>query len=129
MNVGFLSLEEIDETEYALDIPKPQNESAEKILKRKSKSKKRKVSEHDDSSVAEDEGGNEERPEEEEVVEGELKELKQNKKRKKKKKNKTQKKGKLENAAEENAELAAGECCISLLACLGDTALSVVPYM
>ncbi|XP_027118927.1 DEAD-box ATP-dependent RNA helicase 13 isoform X1 [Coffea arabica] len=104
---GFLSLEEIDETEYALDIPKPQNESAKKILKRKSKSKKRKVSEHDDSSVAEDEGGNEERPEEEEVVEGELKELKQNKKRKKKKKNNTQKKGKLENAAEENAELAA----------------------
>ncbi|KAL3506278.1 hypothetical protein ACH5RR_031660 [Cinchona calisaya] len=106
---GFLSLEEIDEAEYGLDIPKPENESEEKILKGKTKSKKRKVNERDVSSVAEDEGGSEEESEREEEEVQEEKEVKQNqkKKKKKKKRSKNKRKDNLESKAEETAEPAA----------------------
>lgn len=106
MDIGFLSLEEIDETEYGLQIPKPENVSEENTLKEKRKSKKRKLNECNDSSAIEAETQNEEELEDEEKGEGE--ELKQKKKKQKKKKRKKKKKGNLENETEENAEPAAG---------------------
>ncbi|CAK9165371.1 unnamed protein product, partial [Ilex paraguariensis] len=44
---GFLTLEEIDESEYGLEVLKPERENYEHRLKEKTKSKKRKRSEGD----------------------------------------------------------------------------------
>ncbi|KAL2530251.1 DEAD-box ATP-dependent RNA helicase 13 [Forsythia ovata] len=85
---GFLCLEEIDESEYGLEIPKIDVENEKKKVKGKAKSKKRKISEgdEDESSGGEADGKTEDKAGGKELVdEKELKQKKEKKKRKKKK--------------------------------------------
>ncbi|CAL5441926.1 unnamed protein product [Camellia sinensis] len=87
---GFLSLEEIDESEYGLEIPKPERENKKQRTKENKNEKKRKHSEVEDELGGEVEAVSEE---------------KDNKvKRKKKKKKKKKKKNKDAKNSEENEE-------------------------
>ncbi|XP_031098151.1 DEAD-box ATP-dependent RNA helicase 13-like [Ipomoea triloba] len=87
---GFLSLEEVDETTYGLEIPKSSGGNEEPKSKGKPKTKKQKVSEnHDDSNGEEGDDKADE-------------EIKQKKKKRSKKK-----KGSLVNKTEDNTELTA----------------------
>ncbi|KAF3457525.1 hypothetical protein FNV43_RR02183 [Rhamnella rubrinervis] len=79
---GFLSLEEIDEVEYGLEIPKPERESRKEKTKPGKKSKKRKSSDIDGHGGDGIEAEVEEKLEKNENVKAE----KKKKKRKKKKK-------------------------------------------
>ncbi|CAI9117993.1 OLC1v1019492C1 [Oldenlandia corymbosa var. corymbosa] len=97
---GFLSLEEIDESAYGFEIPKPEKGSEEKIVEGTSKSKKRKTSEY--SSAVEDESQKVEELEQEDLDQDI--EVKQKKKKPKKKKNKKNKKENLEKETAENVE-------------------------
>ncbi|CAK9169985.1 unnamed protein product [Ilex paraguariensis] len=91
---GFLTLEEIDESEYGLEVLKPERENYEHRLKEKTKSKKRKRSEGDGDvgSGGEVEEKVEEEEEEEEEREKEMQGKKKNKKTTKKKRKKKEKK-------------------------------------
>ncbi|PSS24014.1 DEAD-box ATP-dependent RNA helicase [Actinidia chinensis var. chinensis] len=91
---GFLSLEEIDEIEYGLEIPKPERKSKREKSKETTKLQKRKRSQDHDESDGEAEAGSDEKFDEEN------KKVKAKKKREKKKKNK-------EKKSEENEEPAA----------------------
>ncbi|XP_059632279.1 DEAD-box ATP-dependent RNA helicase 13 [Cornus florida] len=84
---GFLSLEEIDEAEYGLEIPKPEKEIGKGRVKPATKSKKRKRSDGGGESSGEAETGNEEKVEEED------KKVKTKKKKKKSKNKKAKKTG------------------------------------
>ncbi|XP_019181106.1 PREDICTED: DEAD-box ATP-dependent RNA helicase 13 [Ipomoea nil] len=87
---GFLSLEEVDETTYGLEIPKSSGGNEEPKSKGKPKTKKQKISESYDDSNGEE--GDDKADEE----------IKQKKKKRSKKK-----KGSLVNKTEENTELTA----------------------
>lgn len=100
---GFLSLEEIDETDYGLEITKPQTKSHEKKLKGGEKPKKRKSIEGDDGSVDSDEDGNEE-IEEEEENQNEVKQPKKKSKKRKKEKKDSIKNNSVNNGADEIVE-------------------------
>ncbi|KAK6117369.1 hypothetical protein DH2020_048887 [Rehmannia glutinosa] len=108
---GFLTLEEIDESEYGLDIPNDNVKNERQKLKGKTKSKKRKIYEGDADESSGGELSNEsDNKAKESIEEDEKKEVK----RKKKKKNvKRKKKDHQQNnetiKAEETAEPAA-EC-------------------
>ncbi|KAK6130499.1 hypothetical protein DH2020_035757 [Rehmannia glutinosa] len=108
---GFLTLDEIDESEYGLDIPNDNVKSERQKLKGKTKSKKRKIYEGDADESSGGELSNEsDNKAKESIEEDEKKEVK----RKKKKKNvKRKKKDHQQNnetiKAEETAEPAA-EC-------------------
>lgn len=97
MSVGFLCLEEIDESEYNLDIAKSNGGSEEKG---KTRPKKQKVDIKNEELNGEAKGESEEETEEVE------KETKQKKKKKKKKKDKINKDA--VNEAEGNEESPAG---------------------
>ncbi|KAK4425372.1 DEAD-box ATP-dependent RNA helicase 13 [Sesamum alatum] len=99
---GFLTLEEIDEAEYGLEIPEVNVENERNTLKGKSKSKKRKVNEGDadDSSVGEHDGKAEQSKDQDEKKGANKKKKKENEKEKKK----DQRKNNEANKAEENAE-------------------------
>ncbi|KAL6971184.1 RNA helicase [Sarracenia purpurea var. burkii] len=94
---GFLSLEEIDEAEYGLDIPKPLGGSKKEKRKQIAKSPKRKRGEEDDGLSGEAEARREEK------VDEENNKLK-TKHRRKRRKNKNKEEKKLE----ENVESAVG---------------------
>lgn len=83
--VGFLSLEEIDETEYGL-IPEPTIEDGKETPGRSSKPKKRKRGDDNSSSINEPEGGSEDKMEKEEAKVKEKKKRKKDKTKKPKKK-------------------------------------------
>ncbi|XP_052190800.1 DEAD-box ATP-dependent RNA helicase 13 [Diospyros lotus] len=83
---GFLSLEEIDEVDYGLEIPKPESENKEEDSKQLTKSKKRKQRDDDDDDGSGQSGSDAEAGSERKVDE-EIIEVKKQKKRKKKKKN------------------------------------------
>ncbi|CAI9762755.1 unnamed protein product [Fraxinus pennsylvanica] len=104
---GFLTLEEIDESEYGLEIPKIDVENENKKVKGKVKSKKRKVSEGDENDSASGEAdGKTDGKDGGKELEDEKKELKwkkEKKKRKKKKKNKHEKNEEA-NKLKENVE-------------------------
>ncbi|CAA3009236.1 DEAD-box ATP-dependent RNA helicase 13 [Olea europaea subsp. europaea] len=104
---GFLTLEEIDESEYGLEIPKIDVENENKKVKGKVKSKKRKVSEGDENNSSSGEAdGKTEGKDGGKELEDEKKKPKQNKEKKKrmKKKNKREKNEEA-NKLKENAEL------------------------
>ncbi|KAL0388297.1 UNVERIFIED_CONTAM: DEAD-box ATP-dependent RNA helicase 13 [Sesamum radiatum] len=103
---GFLTLEEIDESEYGLEIPEVNVENERNKLKGKSKSKKRKLNEGDadDISVGEHDGEAEQSKDQDEKKGVK----KKNKKKNEKKKKKDQPKNNEANKAEENAEPTAG---------------------
>lgn len=82
---GFLSLEEIDETEYGL-IPEPTIEDGKETPGRSSKPKKRKRGDDNSSSINEPEGGSEDKMEKEEAKVKEKKKRKKDKTKKPKKK-------------------------------------------
>lgn len=106
-NAGFLTLEEIDESEYGLEIPKIDVENENKKVKGKVKSKKRKVSEGDENNSSSGEAdGKTEGKDGGKELEDEKKKPKQNKEKKKrmKKKNKREKNEEA-NKLKENAEL------------------------
>ncbi|CAL5337096.1 unnamed protein product [Camellia sinensis] len=86
---GFLSLEEIDESEYGLEIPKPERENKKQRTKENKNEKKRKHSEVEDELGGEVEAVSEE---------------KDNKVKRKKKKKKKKKKNKDAKNSEENEE-------------------------
>ncbi|CAL5328323.1 unnamed protein product [Camellia sinensis] len=86
---GFLSLEEIDESEYGLEIPKPERENKKRRTKENKNEKKRKHSEVEDELGGEVEAVSEE---------------KDNKVKRKKKKKKKKKKNKDAKNSEENEE-------------------------
>ncbi|CAL5395148.1 unnamed protein product [Camellia sinensis] len=86
---GFLSLEEIDESEYGLEIPKPERENKKERTKENKNEKKRKPSEVEDELGGEVEAVSEE---------------KDNKVKRKKKKKKKKKKNKDAKNSEENEE-------------------------
>ncbi|KAL7250091.1 hypothetical protein ACSBR1_012147 [Camellia fascicularis] len=86
---GFLSLEEIDESEYGLEIPKPERENKKERTKENKNEKKRKQSEVEDELGGEVEAVSEE---------------KDNKVKRKKKKKKKKKKNKDAKNSEENEE-------------------------
>ncbi|CAL5361397.1 unnamed protein product [Camellia sinensis] len=86
---GFLSLEEIDESEYGLEIPKPERENKKQRTKENKNEKKRKHSEVEDELGGEVEAVSEE---------------KDNKVERKKKKKKKKKKNKDAKNSEENEE-------------------------
>ncbi|CAL5434155.1 unnamed protein product [Camellia sinensis] len=86
---GFLSLEEIDESEYGLEIPKPERENKKERTKENKNEKKRKQSEVEDERGGEVEAVSEE---------------KDNKVKRKKKKKKKKKKNKDAKNSEENEE-------------------------
>lgn len=90
MNAGFLSLEEIDEADYGLDVPGSKN----KISNKKSKSEKQKLNE-----VTEGSGEDIEAEPAEKVVEE--KNVKAQKKKKKKKSKKKREKEKISQQEEE----------------------------
>ncbi|CAL5376424.1 unnamed protein product [Camellia sinensis] len=90
---GFLSLEEIDESEYGLEIPKPERENKKQRTKENKNEKKRKHSEVEDELGGEVEAVSEE---------------KDNKVKRKKKKKKKKKKNKDAKNSEENEEPTAG---------------------
>ncbi|KAK4406014.1 DEAD-box ATP-dependent RNA helicase 13, partial [Sesamum angolense] len=97
---GFLTLEEIDELEYGLEIPEVNVENERNKLKGKSKSKKRKLNEGDadDISVGEHDGEAEQSKDQDE------KKGVKKKKKEEKRKEKDQRKNNEANKAEENAE-------------------------
>ncbi|KAF5950631.1 hypothetical protein HYC85_012624 [Camellia sinensis] len=86
---GFLSLEEIDESEYGLEIPKPERENKKERTKENKNEKKRKLSEVEDELGGEVEAVSEE---------------KDNKVKRKKKKKKKKKENKDAKNSEENEE-------------------------
>ncbi|CAL5358123.1 unnamed protein product [Camellia sinensis] len=86
---GFLSLEEIDQSEYGLEIPKPERENKKERTKENKNEKKRKQSEVEDERGGEVEAVSEE---------------KDNKVKRKKKKKKKKKKNKDAKNSEENEE-------------------------
>ncbi|CAL5394588.1 unnamed protein product [Camellia sinensis] len=87
--LSFLSLEEIDESEYGLEIPKPERENKKQRTKENKNEKKRKHSEVEDELGGEVEAVSEE---------------KDNKVKRKKKKKKKKKKNKDAKNSEENEE-------------------------
>ncbi|KAM7466351.1 hypothetical protein LguiB_013913 [Lonicera macranthoides] len=91
---GFLSLEEIDEADYGLGIPKHEGGSKKVRQQQKEKSKKRKLEEGGGDGIAasEVEGGSEEKVEEAEEKKEVKKKKKKKKQKKKKKKNEEAKK-------------------------------------
>ncbi|CAL5387837.1 unnamed protein product [Camellia sinensis] len=91
--LSFLSLEEIDESEYGLEIPKPERENKKQRTKENKNEKKRKHSEVEDELGGEVEAVSEE---------------KDNKVKRKKKKKKKKKKNKDAKNSEENEEPTAG---------------------
>lgn len=103
IGVGFLSLEEIDETEFGLEIPKDQKKGREKKLKENTKSKKRKKSEGDEALRDLEEGENEEL-EKEEQKDQENQVRQDKRKRKKKKKENSKQNNSVNNGAEGNSE-------------------------
>ncbi|KAK4482506.1 hypothetical protein RD792_009665 [Penstemon davidsonii] len=110
---GFLTLEEIDESEYGLEIQNVDLNIEKEKIEGKTKSKKRKLSEGDDGERSGVEDLAENDDEVEESKEDEIKEVKQKKKNKNKNKNKKSKKKDHEkngeaNIAEETAEPACG---------------------
>ncbi|KAL7145088.1 hypothetical protein ABFS83_07G055800 [Erythranthe nasuta] len=108
---GFLTLEEIDESEYGFDLPKVDNDR--KKIKEQLESKKSEVNEGDAAQSSDDESDGEEADAgktEQSEEDDEKKEVKQKKKKKKKnekKKKKNSKKNDETNKTEENAESAA----------------------
>ncbi|KAF5937054.1 hypothetical protein HYC85_024560 [Camellia sinensis] len=104
---GFLSLEEIDESEYGFEIPKPERENKKKRTKENKNEKKRKQSEVEDERGGEVEAVSEE---------------KDNKVKRKKKKKKKKKKNKDAKYSEENEEPTAekGEAAEKLLQVVTD---------
>ncbi|KAL0456866.1 UNVERIFIED_CONTAM: DEAD-box ATP-dependent RNA helicase 13 [Sesamum latifolium] len=105
---GFLTLEEIDESEYGLEIPEVNVENERNKLKGESKSKKHKLNEEDadDISVGEHDGEAEQSKDQDEKKGAKKK--KKKKKKNEKKKKKDQRKNNEANKAEENAEPTAG---------------------
>lgn len=103
---GFLSLEEIDEAEYSLEIPQPEvGKRKEKKAKQSTRLKKRKRSDDDGSSG---DAKVEERMEEEAKVEEKLEKNENVKtKKKKKKKNEKKKTNQKENETQKKEELPA----------------------
>lgn len=87
---GFLSLEEIDESAYALEIPKSERGNLKEKQQKEVKSKKRKRKEGDNEAGNVGSGEEAEGGSEDEVEEAETKVLK-NKKKKKQKKKKSEK--------------------------------------
>lgn len=117
MGVGFLSLEEIDETDYGLEIPDPQTESHEEKLKGSEKSKKRKRIEGGDGSGDSDEEGNEEiEKEEKEENQNEVKQTKKKSKKRKKEKKDRIKNNSVNTGADEIGESADSKCLSNLWA-------------
>ncbi|XP_011091368.1 DEAD-box ATP-dependent RNA helicase 13 [Sesamum indicum] len=104
---GFLTLEEIDESEYGLEIPEVNVENERNKLKGKSKSKKRKLNEGDpdDISVGEHDGEAEQSKDQDEKKGVKKKKKKKNEKKKKK----DQRKNNEANKVEENAATADGD--------------------
>lgn len=108
-NAGFLTLEEIDESEYGLEIPSVKVETERKKLKRKTEPKRSKLNEGDESLDAELHG--ESNDKDEESKEGDEKKQKKKKKKKKKegkKKKKDIQKNNETNIEQDDAEISTG---------------------
>lgn len=106
-DAGFLTLEEIDESEYGLEIPSVMVETERKKIKGKKESKRSKLNEGDESLDTELSGDCNDK--DEESKEGDVKKQKKKKKKKdgKKKKKELQKNNET-NEEQGNAEIATG---------------------
>lgn len=106
-DAGFLTLEEIDESEYGLEIPSVKVEPARKKLKGKKESKRSKINEGDESLDVELSGDCNDK--DEESKEGDEKKQKKKKKKKDgKKKKKDLQKNNETNTEQGNAEIVTG---------------------
>ncbi|KAL1548295.1 RNA helicase [Salvia divinorum] len=103
---GFLTLEEIDEAEYGLEIPNVKVETKRKDLKGKKESKRSKLKEEDGDESLDADSYGECSDKDEESEEGDEKKKQKKKKKEGKKKKKDNQKNDETDKAQENAETA-----------------------